>query len=280
MTFTNKNRPVALIAGASLVLLTACGGGGGNGGSGGSGAVAPLFVEPLELPDGVFALQDGAIVTKSLTPSTNAVNTNTGSIDGSQFEIGGLTGEITQVGSNATLTGGGGVTLTSDGTEFVGLFDASPQGGARSIGVIGSATPTQSLPSGSLLYTGDTRVTIVDGADIYDLSGDLTIEAQLAGSSPSIVTTFDNLDGTRTDTVSAAVNVTDVAEITISGSTFDGAAFSNGAASLASDNIGALSSGATASLEGGFFGPSAEEVGGVGVITDTSDISFDFTGRR
>ena len=276
MTLFTMNRPAALFAGASLVLLAACGGGGG-------GAAVDRFVEELDLADEVFtltALSDASIVSKSLTPSTNEVSTETGSIDGSQFVIGDLTGEIADITSTATLSGGGGITIEADGTEFVGLFDASPQDGARSIGVIGLATPTQSLPSGTLLYTGDTQVTIVDGANLYDLSGDLRIEAEIAGSSPSIVTTLNNLDGTRTDTVSAAVDVTDIAEITISGSTLDGSAFTNGAASLTSDSIGALSSGATASLEGGFFGPSAEEVGGVGTISDTSNITFDFIGRR
>ena len=274
MTLFNLNRPAVLLAGTSLVLLTACGGGGGG------GSVVDEFVAELDIADEVFALTDGSIVAKTLTPSTNEVGSETGSVDGTAFVIGNLSGEIADITSTAVLSDGGGLAITSDGTEFVGLFDASPQGDARSIGVIGLATPTQSLPSGSLLYTGDTRVTIVEGNDLYDLSGDLRIEAELTGSSPSIQTTFDNLDGTRTDTVSAAVDVTDVAEITISGSTLDGSSFTNGTASLTSDSISALSSGATASLEGGFFGPSAEEVGGVGVITDTSDITFDFIGRR
>ena len=273
MTFTKLNRPIALLAGASLILLTACGGGGGG------GSVSD-FVETLSPPANPFDIADGAIVAKVLTPSENTVASETGTVTDGAFVVGDLEGEFNGASTIVGLRGGGGITLAANGTEYVGLFDASPQGGARSVGVIGLSTPTANLPSGSLRYTGISQVTIVDGAELYDLSGDVTVEAVLTGSSPSITTMLNNLDGTRTDTVSDAVDVTDVAEITISGSALDGAAFTNGSASLTSDNVTALTSGATAALQGGIFGLNGEEVGGVGVITDSVDVTFDFIGRR
>jgi hypothetical protein len=270
MTLTMK-RPVTLIAGTSILLLTACGGGGSS-------------TDTLTPPINPFTLTSGALSAQVLDQSGGTVAAQSGAVDVSDgtFTIGDLAGTVNVDTNIATLTSGsgGGVTLTGDGTTYVARFDASPIGDTRTIGVVGAATSAGDLPSGEAAYSGTTTVTVVDGTNVYDLTGDVSVNAVFDASTPSVTTTLDNLDGTRSDVISAAVAVTDVATVTISGSTIAGAGFSGGTASLTSEDITALTAGTTTALQGGFYGPNGEEVGGVGIVDSTANIAFDFIGRQ
>jgi len=146
MTLT-FNTPMPVLAGACVLLLTACSGGGGGGAANGA-----VTLDPLDPAAAAFALTDGAITAQVLTPSTGTISTETGTVDTATgaASAGDLTGVADIAANTIALDGGGLVTLSSDGTEFVGRFDASPQGDVRSFGVVGIATDAADLPARSL----------------------------------------------------------------------------------------------------------------------------------
>ena len=274
-TFTT---PRSGLAAALILLLAACGGGGG----GGIAAGGAVILDPLDAATNAFVLADGAITAQVLTPSTNSVSTQTGTVDAATSIVtaGDLSGVADFAAGTVAIDGGGLAIISSDGTQFVGRFDASPQGDTRSFGVVGLATEAANLPAGSASYAGSTNVNIVDGTDIYDLTGTLDLDIAFDATNPTVSTTLDALSGTVTDAVSAPVAVADAAQITITGSALDGAGFAGGTTTLTSDSITPLTDDATTALTGGFYGPNAEEVGGVGIINSAADITFDFIGRR
>ena len=64
--------------------------------------------------------------------------------------------------------------------------------------------------------------------------------------------------------------MTDVANVTFTGSVIDGAQFSGGTPSIASSSITDLGADPSSSLNGAFFGTSADEAGATFVIDDAS----------
>jgi hypothetical protein len=125
------------------------------------------------------------------------------------------------------------------------------------------------LPSGTAEYTGSALVTLRDDVSVFELSGDAPIAADFAEG--TVTTTASALTGTQAIGLTAPVDVSDVATVTFTGSAIDGAAFSGGTPSITSSTITDLGTDPSSSLNGAFFGTSADEAGATFVIDDASD---------
>lgn len=211
------------------------------------------------------------ITAVSLDSTGRETNTLTGTVDldAETIDFGTLNADLNASGTAGELEGGGSITF-SDSTEFATLFEASPQGENRTIGIVGVGTDAGDMPStGSTTYEGVAEVTIVDNLTAYELTGSSMIEADFG--SMMVTTEISALSGTATVGAAAPEDVSDIATITFEQSTIDGATFSGGTASLTSDEIAALSGSETTALDGAFYGPEAEEAGAVFLIDDSSD---------
>lgn len=242
----------------AIGTLAACGGGGGGGGE--AVVNAPTFGD-------VDSTANSNLVALILNPSTEAVTPDTGSLnrgDGTG-NIGGLSGTLSDDRSQINLTGGGVITFSGDTDAFAVRFDAS-QDGTTTQGIAGIATSSSDLPSGSASYSGDTVITATSGTDVFELTGTAEITASFGASDPSVTTTLSDLSGLRLPALSAAETVADAGTLTLNGSAIDGSRFTGGTAELDSDVL-SLAGSETVDLEGAFYGPSGEEVGGVFAIT-------------
>ena len=135
--------------------------------------------------------------------------------------------------------------------------------------VTGYATPAASVPvNGSATYRGNVigeayhpSADGIDGVNFYHLSGDVTLQASfgsgsISGDLTNMITTGFEGDTAPWNSVSLLG--------TISGGQFSGTS----AATSAPANGGSLSSSATGTFAGMFFGPSAQELGAVWTLHD------------
>lgn len=252
-------------AAATFVLLTACSGGGSGG-----GVVTPDYVSPFADSDATGTVSLTAVSLNSAARATDTLDTATFDQDADTIAIDGLSGSFDSAGETVTLDGGGLITITPSATEFAARFVSEPQGLNRTIGIVGFETEVSELPTGTVTYTGTSELTILDGTDVYALTGDATITADFGTS--LVDTTVNNLDGTVTAGATAPAAVTDVATIDFTGSAITDAQFNGGTAALTSTTLtNGLSGSETTSLDGAFYGPGADEAGAV-VTIDDSDV--------
>lgn len=208
---------------------------------------------------------------QSLDSSAHTTDQLTGELDRgtNTFELGTLDGSIDLARTTVTLTGGGVVDLTGT-ADFARFYVAQPTVGSQTRGVVGVSTIVSNVPvSGTASYTGTSQVQIQDGLNFYELQGTVAATADFAAGTLDV--TLDDLDGTQT--FIGTTNVTDVATITIADAIISGNTASGGTSTLVSATIngGAGFSGTQTTLhEAGFYGPYADEVGGVFDIVDTS----------
>lgn len=88
-----------------------------------------------------------------------------------------------------------------------------------------------------------------------------------------------DLDGTRMSGLSTPVGVDDVALIDVTGAQLSQSGFTGGSVSISNSGFAnPLSGNEVVDLNGSFFGPSADEVGGVVSVDDTSAGSFRLRG--
>ena len=131
---------------------------------------------------------------------------------------------------------------------------------------------TEVLPTGSATYGGVASVFLQDGSDVYDLIGTSSITVNFS-TPQGVTTTLSNLDGKRIPSFGAIEDVTGIGMISVVGSTISGNTYAGGTAQLTSSQVnagGGLAVGAVTELAGAFYGPNAEETGGVMIIDDTS----------
>jgi hypothetical protein len=251
-------------AAASLILLTACGGGGGGAGGGGVTDTTP-FVD-----NGATAAVPISAV--SLNSVQRATGSETGTFDQSAdtFALGGLSGKVDAAGQTVTLADGGQIAIAAGSTEHAARFIAEPIGGNRVIGIVGFETAPGDLPIGSASYVGTSDLTILDGTNVYALTGNATMTADFSGGS-GVDTTLTNLSGTVTAGAAAPSSVTNVANIAFTGSALSGAQFTGGMSAVESQMLTALSGSETVSLNGAFYGPGADEAGSTFVIDDDAN---------
>jgi len=133
----------------------------------------------------------------------------------------------------------------------------------------GYATPAAAVPtSGSATYQGSVigeafhpHASGIDGVDFYQLSGDVTLQANFAsgsisGSLTNMITRSFEGDTAPWNSVALAGSIT--------GAQFGGTSM----AISAPVNSGSLSSAATGTFAGMFFGPKVEELGAVWTLFD------------
>lgn len=250
-----KNRSALIFSILSLSALVACG----------NGSIP--YVAFAELNSNKIDDLQG----QRLNSNTATVDQTTGELDrgADTYTLGTDSGTISLDRTLVTLSGGGTVDLTGV-TDYSRFYEAQPNGGTATRGVVGIPTRIGNMPKSSTgTYTGVSRVGVIDTLDSYDLTGDVSATADFANGTLNVV--LDNLDGTRTEFLSGTSNVSDVATIAISGATITGNTASGGASSLVSAmlNGGAGFSGAqNTQHEAGFYGPRADELGGAVIILD------------
>ncbi|PLS21238.1 transferrin-binding protein-like solute binding protein [Neptunicoccus cionae] len=210
-----------------------------------------------------------AVSIDNLSESSSSVS---GTIDLSADELalGRTSGSLNSDRTKLNLDAGGTGTLTAAGdATYARFFEVNPTNGPRRIGVIG--IDSASLPAGSAVYTGAGNLTIQDNLDVLDLTGTVNVTADF--DSGTVDTVYTDLNGTRNPAFSATQTATDVGTFRVEGSRISGTGFSGGTASLDSATVNggnALSTQASTSLSGGFYGPDADEVGAAFVVDDTT----------
>lgn len=216
----------------------------------------------------------GALGTHQINPTSSNVTSVTAELDRStdRITVSGLPGDIDGTRVNITLDEGGLITIFDGPTDYVARYEAQPQNSDPFFGVIGVPTRVTDLPSpGVATYTGvaSSQIQIIDGSAVYDLTG--TTNASVDFGAGNVDITLSDLAGTRTDGVSAATSVNDVAVIRIEDAGLSGSTFSGGSAVFDSSQISTVLSGTeVVNTSGGLFGPNGDELGGVLLIDDTS----------
>jgi|GEM_PF-3567814 len=208
---------------------------------------------------GVF-LDSGARTTGSLNGTLDRTS--------EELSIGTQSGRVNADATEVLLADGGRIAITPSQAGFAARFIATPQNSARTIGVIGVATPVADLPNGSASFSGNADVIIQDDVTLYTLTGDASLTANFSVRGGSVTTEVTDLKGTQRLGVTAPESVNDVATITFSDSEMLRATFSGGALTLNSDKLTAISDDAVVSLDGVFLGDGADEVGVTFVIDD------------
>ena len=216
----------------------------------------------------------------SIDSTAISAGASNGSLDraADQMTILGQTGTINGTRTQVTLNGGGTVDITNGGLTYVAMFQAQPSGAAPQFGVVGVETHSSHMPTGgSASFSGSSLVQVIDGVSFYDLTGNAAATANFGTG--KVYVTYSGLNGQRTDGISAPVAVSDVATLKINGAAISGNRFSGGWAALTSSQLAALSGNQTVVTSGGFFGPSANEVGGVNLIDDSLSGTLVIFGR-
>ena len=292
----HKHMRVAKWAAASSIALAlgACGGGGG-------GSVARTPPPPSAPPPpppavGIFAPARATVAPDNAPVLANAANPNftTGPAPGTVFPLLQTTltldgdsiepdTRLNAAGGTATVSSGQLRIQLADGDYFVPQFDSNldwtsvgywSDGGAwdclpcgRGVFVAGYETPVGSMQTtGTATYTG-----VAQGSVFYPANPGSGVtpsgeEVGLAGTA-SFTANFGtrNLSGSLTNMTAGGAPWNNVSfSSTISGNAFSGTTSvtnaPSGAASLAGN--------ATGTLEGKFFGPSAQEAGAVWTLFD------------
>jgi len=213
-----------------------------------------------------------SIVAFTLDSTTTSISKILGSIGpgSSDIELGSYQGQTSGNDLLFLLDGGGQLTLTSSGTEFASTFVLEPAGINPSFGVIGVPTLNADVPAnGSMTYNGTSTLQVFDGTSFYDLTGRSQLTSNFTSGKSQL--TLDNLQGNYFDGSSPPVAVANVGILSVDSINLSGSELTDGYAKLTSTVVsGTISAGATTSLRGSFFGPSATEVGGVLSVVDNT----------
>lgn len=261
-----RNTALSLVAMSSLA---ACGGGGTEGSS------EPVYIGLADTTSTqTSTLQGHQFDAATVTSSSGALNRAT---DG--FTLGDLIGSFDAEQQTAAIDGGT-ITLIADTTSFVAMYSIESALLSTS-GVMGVPTTSSDFPtSGIVSYAaGSSIIGINDGDAFYNLTGSAVADVTFGSGSGDVDLTFTALNGTREGTTSGSTNVTEVGTITIDNAVIANGVFTGGTATLDSTQITAtLSGNEIVSTSGGFYGPGADEIGGVFVIDDTAGGSITLQG--
>jgi hypothetical protein len=263
------------MAAAALNLLGACGGGGAT----------PVVMQGATLASfgDTTSQQTAALAAASLDSDARTTAGLTGTLNraANTASIGSLSGTVNAARTEVALTAGGKVIFTPSGNQYAVRYVATPITGNRTQGILGAVTDATAMPSGTATMTGPATVTIQDGSTLYDLTGNASIVANFGTN--RVTTTLLDLDGTSTNGITPAADVTNVATVTITDSTIATNTFSGGTIGVTSSTVSALGTSPTTSVSGAFFGPTGEEVGGVLALDDTATgnlrVFGDFIGK-
>ncbi len=262
----------------AVLSLGACGGGGGEA----SGNTDPGEVSTgtyVALSDNNSASADSPLVVLSADTGATNVRRQSATLDRSDGANGSITGSViagalnagrTQVAVRASLGGGVAILTNPDNSTYARVF-TSPSGP----GVFGEATEASDQPTlkTSITYRGDAIVDVNDGENIYELTGNSRVEADFATNRADVI--LSGLSGTANDGVNER-NSNNVLTINIDDATISGSnGLSNGSVSFSASSgtavplaVTGFSGSQSIDHEGQFFGPLADEVGGVLVVDD------------
>lgn len=266
---------------SAATLAAGCGNGNNNANPGGP----PVF--------NYTALSD----TTSTTPSTvsgagvdtvtGAVASNSGQLDHANqtWALSGDTGTIDYAAGTGTIDAGGSLTLFGKQSFVTGVI-SQPNGGNTQLSYVGVPTFTGDMAGApaTATYNGASQVVVNDGASLWTLSGNATASMDFQAGQGSA--TINGLNGTKADFGGGSSAVTDVATIGLNNLVINGNGFgsSTGIALNSSQIAGAVSGNAVTTIQGGFFGDNARQIGGVLSVDDTATGSMSiqgaFTGTR
>lgn len=207
----------------------------------------------------------GVAVDSSARTATTLSGTLNRSAD--TATVGTADGSINANRTLITLTSGGTIALDPAGNTYSARYDAQPTVGNRTFGVVGEATATRDMPmSGTATFNGASKVTIQDGVNLYDLTGDSKVDVNF--QSGNVDTTISNLNGTVQGGFGPAAAANNVTTLTLNGASVSGNTFSGGRAAITGGTLTPLSGSETTANEGVFYGPLAAETGGGFVVND------------
>lgn len=193
-----------------------------------------------------------------------AITTPTGTINRQPKTIflGALNGPLDLSGNPVALTTGGTITLEDVGASYVARLTTSPIGANPLVGVVGVPTDPSSMPGSTATYTGDTRFQLIDGTTSFTMTGSATVDADFSNGLVDL--SISSMNGEKTDGLTAPITVTNLGSMSITGAGINGTDFAGGAFTMSSTQITNLPAAPIPNaMVGGFFGPDAQEVGGI-----------------
>jgi hypothetical protein len=158
------------------------------------------------------------------------------------------------------------------GLDYLRLYNASGRPGGD-LGLYGFQTLETAMPGGSASYLGRAEVFATDANRIYTLAGEAIVDADFAGQ--TVTVRFVGLEGQAQGLSGGGLAATQVpggGEIRLSGAAISGSSFGGGTPAVFGTPFaveGALRD--TGSI-GGFFGPGADEAGGLVAIDDAGSL--------
>lgn len=244
----------------SAVLLTACGGGGGGGGN--------IPTEPVFPPDEIVDSAYGVLSDRS--PAAGTAGMAYVVLEG---QTGRSSDDVSVFYETGAVSGG-----LVDGTDLDDTVYSNPANGEHSrvvrisgdniFGVVGLDVLSGDLPAAGTVTSyneGWVGVTAAFEDDVLVLTGNAEFTATWATG--DIDGRFFNLSGTNED----SDDVTNVGTIVLTNGTISGDDFTGGGVSGTGVFADLGGSGTSSDTTGTFFGPQAEELGGVILIDDVND---------
>lgn len=241
-----------ILLGSSAVLLSACGGGGG-------GLDEPIVPGPNNSPP----------VYKSISLDVNNGSPRT------TTEVIALSGTSLDNGTVASAGSTSGTIMRTDltnGLTYVGEISATGNT-LDNVELVAVQTNASDMPAQDLTYTGKARVLLYTGDNKqYKALMNATISANLMSNNKTVDITARGIDTSESSTVvtnGSSTNYTPVGneEITLTGATVSGSAFSGGsdatATGWAGDASNQIIGNVTTNTTGTFAGSGAAEVAGV-----------------
>lgn len=241
-----------LFLGSSAVLLSACGGGGG-------GLDEPIVPGPNNSPP----------VYKSISLDVNdgspRTTTKVIALSGTSLDNGAVASASNKSGTIAR-------TGLTDGLTYVGEISATGNT-LDNVELVAVQTSASDMPAQDLTYTGKARVLLYTGDNKqYKALMNATISANLMSNNKTVDITARGIDTSESSIVVTDGTTTDYTslgseQITLTGATVSGSAFSGGtgatATGWAGDTSNQIIGNVTTNTTGTFAGSGAAEVAGV-----------------
>ena len=216
--------------------------------------------------------QRNDLIAYFFSPGDSSTGKALGYIDRAvdQLAIGDNTGKINSNRDNVLLANGGIISIEQKSTEFVANYSMQIPGRNPTFGVIGIPSQISDIPSsGSAKYTGAVELQVVDDIVVYDLVGAISFGVDFSNS--KLNAAINNLSGVRLDGGGASSVATNILEMSVSNVSVVGTSFSGGRSSITNSSLSrGVSGNEISSFNGGFFGPSIDEIGGTIIIDDSN----------
>ncbi len=184
----------------------------------------------------------------------------------------GNTGKLASDGSQIAF-GNDVIALSNPGgLDFVRLYDFGGRSGGEA-GVVGFQTAIDAMPGGSASYLGRAEVLATDATGIYTLTGEAIIDADFAGN--AVTVRLVKLGGQAQGVSGSGLAVTQVpagGEVRLSGAEITEKRFTGGTPAVFGTPFAVEGSLRDTGSAGSFFGPGADEVGGVVAIDDAGSL--------